>query len=57
MFVTTLSFMATTPGVARESHDASKLSMVGQFLLKDSVLLAASLVTAADSLKASENRR
>jgi uncharacterized membrane protein YkgB len=57
MFVTTLSFLITTPGVAQESHDASKLSMVGQFLLKDSVLLAASLVTAADSLKAAENRR
>ncbi len=31
--------------------------MVGQFLLKDSVLLAASLVTAADSLNTAENRR
>lgn len=57
MFVTTLSFMTTTPGVIQESHEAPKLSMVGQFLLKDSVLLAASLVTAADSLKVAENRR
>jgi uncharacterized membrane protein YkgB len=57
MFATTLSFMTTTPGVVQESHNASKLSMVGQFLLKDSVLLAASLVTAADSLNTAENRR
>ncbi len=57
MFLTTLSFMTTTPGVAQESHGASKLSMVGQFLLKDSVLLGASLVTAADSLKTAEKRR
>ncbi len=51
MFVTTLSFLATTPGVWQEDHGAPKLSLVGQFLAKDSVLLGASLLTAADSLR------
>lgn len=52
MFVTTLSFLTTTPGVIEEGESAPKLSMVGQFLIKDSVLLAAALLTAADSLAA-----
>lgn len=51
MFVTTLSFMATTPGVRQEGYGKTKLSMVGQFLLKDSVLLGASVLTAAKSLQ------
>ncbi|WP_051442002.1 YkgB family protein [Arthrobacter sp. H14] len=51
MFLTTLSFMATTPGVRQENHGKTKLSMVGQFLLKDSVLLGASILTAAESLQ------
>lgn len=52
MFVTTLSFLATTPGVWQENQGAPKLSMVGQFLAKDSVFLGASLVTVAESLRA-----
>lgn len=56
MFVTTLSFLATTPGVWQENHGAPKLSLVGQFLAKDSVLLGASLLTAADSLRAADRR-
>ncbi len=56
MFVTTLSFLATTPGVWQENHRAPKLSLVGQFLAKDSVLLGASLLTAADSLRAAHRR-
>lgn len=51
MFLTTLSFMTTTPGVSEEGHGPLKLSMVGQFLVKDSVLLATSMVTATDSLQ------
>lgn len=51
MFMTTLSFMKTTPGVSQDGHAAPKLSLVGQFLAKDSVLLGASLVTAVDSLQ------
>jgi len=56
MFVTTLSFLATTPGVWQDNHGAPKLSLVGQFLAKDSVLLGASLLTAADSLRAAHRR-
>ncbi len=56
MFVTTLSFLATTRGVWQENHGAPKLSLVGQFLAKDSVLLGASLLTAADSLRAADRR-
>lgn len=56
MFATTLSFLATTPGVWQEDHGAPKLSMVGQFLIKDSVLLGASLLTAAESLQAAHGR-
>lgn len=55
-FATTLSFMATTPGVWQEGYGAPKLSMVGQFLLKDGVLLGASLLTAAESLQAISRR-
>ncbi len=51
MFATTLSFLATTPGVWQEGHRKPKLSMVGQFLLKDSVLLGASILTAGESLR------
>lgn len=39
MFATTLSFLVTTPGVWQENYGKPKLSMVGQFLLKDSVFL------------------
>jgi len=56
MFATTLSFLATTPGVWQENHGAPKLSMVGQFLAKDSVFLGASLLTAAESLQAARRR-
>ncbi|MDJ0392491.1 DUF417 family protein [Rhodococcus sp. G-MC3] len=52
MFATTLSFLFTTPGVWQEDHGAPKLSMVGQFLIKDSVFLAASLLVTAESLQA-----
>lgn len=51
MFATTLSFLVTTPGVWQENHRAPKLSIVGQFLIKDTVLLGAALVTLADALE------
>jgi uncharacterized membrane protein YkgB len=51
IFATTLSFLATTPGAWQEDRGAPKLSMVGQFLVKDSVLLGAALLTAAESLR------
>lgn len=56
MFATTLSFLATTPGVWEENHPP-KLSMVGQFLAKDTVCLGASILAAADSLRALSRRR
>lgn len=52
MFLTTLSFVATTPGVWQEGLGAPKLSLVGQFLAKDTVFLGGALVTAADALRA-----
>ncbi|MGW0084286.1 DUF417 family protein [Streptomyces sp. NPDC003393] len=52
MFAVTLSFLATTPEAwhVRERGREPKLSPAGQFLIKDIVLLGASMITAADSL-------
>jgi uncharacterized membrane protein YkgB len=52
LFVTTLSFMATTPGVFEPELGFPALSVApGQFLLKDIGLLAISIWIAWDSLK------
>jgi uncharacterized membrane protein YkgB len=51
MFLTTLSFLLTMPGVWQEEHGFPALSMEGQFLAKDGVLLGAALLTAAESLQ------
>lgn len=52
MFLTTLSFLFSTPGVIEDSIGFPALSALpGQFLLKDLVLLAASIWTFGDSLK------
>lgn len=48
MFVGTLSFIVTTPGW-EPSLGFPALSIVGQFLLKDAVLLGASLLTAVEA--------
>jgi reactive chlorine resistance protein C len=48
----TLSFLATTPEAWQEGQGVPKLSMLGEALLKDIVLLGASLLTAAESLRA-----
>jgi uncharacterized membrane protein YkgB len=55
MFATTLSFLATTPEAWQEKHGEPKLSPPGQFLVKDIVLLGASLPTAGDSLQAARH--
>lgn len=55
MFATTLSFLATTPEAWQEKHGEPKLSPAGQFLVKDIVLLGASLLTAGDSLQAARH--
>ncbi|MEU4366552.1 YkgB family protein [Micromonospora chersina] len=56
MFLTTLSFLATTPKARQEGQGILSLSLLGQFLLKDTVLLGAALLTAADSLHAARRR-
>jgi uncharacterized membrane protein YkgB len=52
MMIGTLSFLATTPEAWQEGRGVPQLSMLGEALLKDGVLLGASLLTAADSLRA-----
>jgi uncharacterized membrane protein YkgB len=58
LFVTTLSFMATTPGVIVPELGFPAISVApGQFLLKDVGLLAVSLSIAVDSLAALRSPR
>ncbi len=53
MFLTTLSFLITTPGWESSLGGFPALSaMPGQFLLKDVVLLGVSLLTAGEALAA-----
>ncbi|MER7439985.1 YkgB family protein [Micromonospora avicenniae] len=52
MFLTTLSFLFTTPEAREEGQGIFSISQLGQFLLKDTVLLGAALLTAAESLRA-----
>ena len=58
MFLTTLSFLVTTPGVwAAEAGGFPALSGApGQFLIKDLALLGISLWTLGEAWKASEER-
>src|SRR5207247_10447194 len=51
MMLGTLSFLVTTPEAWQEGQGMPQLSMLGEALLKDTVLLGASLLTAADSLR------
>ena len=52
MMLGTLSFLATTPEAWQEGQGVPQLSMLGEALLKDTVLLGAALLTAAESLRA-----
>jgi uncharacterized membrane protein YkgB len=53
MFLTTLSFLLSTPGVIEATLGFPGLSVVpGQFLLKDFVLLGAALWSTGESLRA-----
>ena len=53
LFLGTLSFLFTTPGVAdADAGGFPALSMSGQFLLKDLVLLGASVWTLGEALRA-----
>lgn len=51
MFATTLSFLVTTPEAWHQRRMEPKLSLAGQFLIKDIVLLGAALFTVAESLR------
>jgi uncharacterized membrane protein YkgB len=56
-FLTTLSFLISTPGVIEPSLGFPALSAVpGQFLLKDVVLLGAALWTLGESLRALQTK-
>ncbi|MEU6496694.1 DUF417 family protein [Streptomyces sp. NPDC046984] len=59
VFAVTLSFLVTTPEAwqVRERGREPKLSLAGQFLIKDVVLLGASLITAAESLNSIRQSR
>jgi uncharacterized membrane protein YkgB len=57
MFLTTLSFMLSTPGVWQPGDGFPFLSGAGQFLVKDLILLGAAIWTAGDSLNAASVRR
>jgi reactive chlorine resistance protein C len=50
-FVLTVSFLFSTPGAFRFSHGFPLLGEAGQFLIKDLVLLGASIWTAAEAHK------
>lgn len=52
MMLGTLSFLVTTPEAWQEGRGMPRLSMLGEALLKDTVLLGAALLTAAESLRA-----
>ena len=55
LFVATLSFLITTPDVFEASQGGfPMLGMTGMFLLKDAVLLGASVWTLADALRSAK---
>jgi uncharacterized membrane protein YkgB len=57
-FLTTLSFLFTTPGVMEQVPGMSEpvLSMLGGFLLKDLFLLGAAVWSAGEALRAASSR-
>jgi len=57
LFLSTLTFLFTTPGVTAASGFPVLSVLPGQFLLKDLVLVSASLWTLGDSLSAARPRR
>jgi uncharacterized membrane protein YkgB len=54
MMLGTLSFLFTTPEAWQQGRGVPQLSMLGEALLKDGVLLGASLLTADDSLRTAQ---
>ena len=52
LFLATISFLATTPGIGEDAAGGfPKLSMTGQFLIKDVALLGIAVWTLADALR------
>jgi uncharacterized membrane protein YkgB len=51
IFLTTLSFMLSTPGVWQPGYGFPALSATGAFLVKDIVLLGAAAWTGAEALR------
>ena len=51
------STAVTTPQAWQEGQGAPQLSMLGEALLKDTVLLGAALLSAAESLRAARTRK
>ena len=57
LFLSTISFLFTTPGVSEPAGGGfPALSLVGEFLLKDVPLLGLSFWTLADSIRAATRR-
>ena len=57
LFLTTLSFLFTTPGIGDpDAGGLPALSPTGQFLLKDLVLLGVAILTAGEALGAVRSR-
>jgi len=56
MFLTTLSFLATTPGMFTVVEGLPVPSGMGAFVIKDLVLLGAALWTAGEALSARRAR-
>ncbi|GFG64286.1 membrane protein [Mycobacterium kubicae] len=58
LFVSTLSFLFSTPGVSEPAGGGfPALSLTGEFLLKDLPLLGVSVWTLADSIRAARSRQ
>lgn len=58
VFVITLSFLFSTPGITQEGYSFPFISaMPGQFIIKDFVLLGASLFTAGEAFAAKRQRQ
>jgi reactive chlorine resistance protein C len=57
LFVSTISFLFTTPGVGELAGGGfPAISLLGEFLLKDIPLLGLSFWTLADSIRAAQQR-
>lgn len=56
MFLLTMTFIFTTPGVWEPGYGFPFPSMLGQFLAKDLILLGAAVWSAGEARRAAENR-